>query len=351
MLPTHSFVDNSVLLKEGIKSLVAVPLFANELITGILYIDDFQPRDWTEREMEFITLLGIQAAYAIEKFRFIGEISGAKTYLKNVLDHSADIIMTTNTKTEIVEFNSGASKKLGYTREEIAGKKADVLWVNPLERQELLKILERDGYVANYETQLKTKQGALLMSALRCQPLAMEKGRYWARSASARTSPKKRDSKRPLKNEILSLQELNEKLEDKVFERTRDMEKANRELERSNMLKSRFISTISHELRTPLNSILGFSELLLDEVSGPLTERQKRHITNIYSSGTHLLQLINNVLDIAKIESGKIELHYESFLISHAIAEVEAVIRSLADKKKQTLAIKTDGVPFIVADK
>ena len=108
-IANYSSVDNSVLLREGIKSLVAVPLFANELITGILYIDDFRPRTWTEREIEFITLLGIQAAYAIEKFRLIGEISGAKTYLNNVLENSADIIMTTNTETEIVEFNSGAS--------------------------------------------------------------------------------------------------------------------------------------------------------------------------------------------------------------------------------------------------
>ena len=75
---------------------------------------------------------------------------------------------------------------------------------------------------------------------------------------------------------------------------------------------------------------------------GPLTERQKRHVNNIYNSGSHLLQLINNVLDIAKIESGKIELHYESFLVSDAVAEVEAVIRPLADKKRQILAIKAN---------
>src|SRR5208283_1137761 len=85
----HSFVDNSVMLREGIRSLVAVPLFADELITGILYIDDFRPRTWTEQEIEIITLLGIQAAYAIEKFRLIGEISGAKNYLHNVVENSA----------------------------------------------------------------------------------------------------------------------------------------------------------------------------------------------------------------------------------------------------------------------
>lgn len=347
----HSFVDNSVLLREGIKSLVAVPLFANERITGILYIDDFQPRTWTEREIEFITLLGIQAAYAIEKFRLIGEISGAKTYLNNVLEHSADIIMTTNTETEIVEFNSGASRKLGYTREEIAGKKAGVLWVNPLQREEILQMLERDGYVANYETQLKTKQGGTIDVSLTLSTLTDGEGKVLGTVGISKDITEKKRLEKSIEKRNLELQALNENLEEKVFERTKYIERANLELQRSNMLKTRFISTISHELRTPLNSILGFSELLLDEVSGPLTERQKRHITNIYNSGTHLLQLINNVLDIAKIESGKVELHYESFLLSHIVAEVEAVIRSLADKKRQALSMKTDDVPFIVADR
>lgn len=347
----HSFVDNVLLLREGIRSLVAVPLFANERITGILYIDDFKPRPWTEREIEFITLLGIQAAYAIEKFRLINEISRAKSYLKNVLDHSADIIMTTNLDAEIVEFNSGATRQLGYAKEEVEGLKAAALWARPEERLKVMKILELGGYVENYETQLRTKQGILIDVNLSLATLRDGEGNLLGTVGISKDITEKKRLEKALEERNAELQELNEKLEDKVFERTKDLEKANRELERSNMLKSRFISTISHELRTPLNSILGFSELLLDEVSSSLTERQKRHVSNIYSSGTHLLQLINNVLDIAKIESGKIELHYESFLVTHAVAEVEAVIRSLVEKKKQVLKVIAGGVPFIIADK
>ena len=143
----HSYIDNEVLLREGIKSLVAVPLFAKNRMTGILYIDDFQPRVWKKQEIEFITLFAVQAAYAIEKFRLIEEISGTRTYLKNVLDNSADIIMTTNTDGEIVEFNRSASRKLGYAREEMVGRKAEELWIIPAERRQLLKLLEQDGYV------------------------------------------------------------------------------------------------------------------------------------------------------------------------------------------------------------
>ena len=254
----HSFVDNSVMITEGIKSLVAVPLLARDLITGILYIDDFRPRNWTERDIDFITLLGIQAAFAIEKFRLIMELSGAKTYLNNVLENSADIIMTTDAKTEIVEFNSGASRKLGYTKEEMVGKKADLLWIDPLERREVLKILERDGYVSNYETQLRTKQGGAIDVTLSLSTLTDGEGKALGTVGISKDITERKKLETAIAERNLELQELNENLEDKVFSRTKDIERANRELERSNMLKSRFISTISHELRTPLNSILRF---------------------------------------------------------------------------------------------
>lgn len=82
----NPFIDNRTLIKEGIKSLIAAPLFAGELIIGILYLDDFKTREWTNREIEFITLLGIQAAYAIEKFSLIETVTEADTSLKLKVD-------------------------------------------------------------------------------------------------------------------------------------------------------------------------------------------------------------------------------------------------------------------------
>ncbi len=345
------FIVNDLLVREGVKSVIATPLYADDRVIGILYIDDFSNRPWQRREVKFLTLLGIQAAYAIEKFRLIGAISEAKAYLKNVLDDSADIIITTNTKNEIVEFNSSAARKLGYTKQEAAGMEVAELWLNPRERQEVMKILRQNGYVTNYETKLKTKQGGIIDVSLTLSLLKSGDGEVLGTVGISKDITEKKRLEKAVEERTLELLAMNEKLEDKVYERTRDIELANQKLERSNKLKSRFIATISHELRTPLNSILGFSELLLDEVSGPLTERQKRQVNNIYSSGTHLLQLINNVLDIAKIESGKVELHNESFLVKDAVIEVEGVIRSLADKKNQVVKIKSDGIPFIVADR
>lgn len=338
----YNDIDTTNLKKWGIKSLVAVPLFANENIIGILYLDDFHPRGWSKREIEFMTLLGIQAAYAIEKFRLIETISETQTYLKNVLDNSADIIITTDNEGRIVEFNKGASRILGYSKDEVIGKKAEELWLNPVERQQILKILEKEDHVANYETQLVAKDGRIIDVSLTLSYIKNGNGKIQGTVGISKDITEKKKLERAIEERNLELKELNERLEEKVIERTRDLERANRELERSNNLKNQFIATMSHELRTPLNSILGFSELLLDESFGVLTDKQRRYVNNIYNSGNHLLQLINNILDIAKIESGKMELHYETFPIRQVLSEVENILRPLLNKKAQNLTILID---------
>jgi CheY-like chemotaxis protein/two-component sensor histidine kinase len=95
---------------------------------------------------------------------------------------------------------------------------------------------------------------------------------------------------------------------------------------------------MSHELRTPLNAILGFSDLLPDERYGPLNERQRRYVAHIHTSGQHLLSLINDILDLSKIEAGHVELSFESVRVETAFAEVLESLRPLADKKSQTLS-------------
>ncbi|MBF0330285.1 MAG: response regulator [Nitrospirae bacterium] len=348
----YSFVDNEVLLNEGIKSLVCVPLIASENIIGILYIDDFKTRSWTQREIDFLTLLGIQAAYAIEKFSLIERISETQNYLKNVLDNSADMIITTDQAGVVVEFNKGASKLLGYLREEIIGTPVETLWEKPEDRRRIMKAIEASGSILNYETRLKTKEGKLIDVSLTLSFIKNAAGEIIGTVGISKDITEKKRLELAIHERSLELQDLNERLEEKVLERTRELERANRELERSNKLKSQFIATMSHELRTPLNSILGFSELLVDEVFGPLNEKQKRYVGNIYNSGSHLLQLINNVLDIAKIESGKMELSYEAFSVAQSISEVQTVIKSLADKKAQKITIKIGGdVSIIKADK
>ena len=113
----------------------------------------------------------------------------------------------------------------------------------------------------------------------------------------------------------------------------RELELRNREVERATQMKSKFLASMSHELRTPLNAIVGFSDLMADEAPGPLNAKQKRFIDHIKKGSAHLLQLINDILDLSKIEAGQLEIRCEAFGIAEALPEVLSTIRPLAMAK------------------
>ncbi|KAF0221708.1 MAG: multi-sensor signal transduction histidine [Geobacteraceae bacterium] len=122
-------------------------------------------------------------------------------------------------------------------------------------------------------------------------------------------------------------------LEKKVTERTREMEEANRKLMELDRLKSMFIASMSHELRTPLNSVIGFSSILLNEWVGPLNDEQKENMATVLRAGRYLLMLINDVIDVSKIEAGQIEVRGEEFDLHDLIAEaVTALEKEIRDK-------------------
>ncbi|MDR4509660.1 MAG: protoglobin domain-containing protein [Candidatus Brocadiaceae bacterium] len=120
-------------------------------------------------------------------------------------------------------------------------------------------------------------------------------------------------------------------------EKVRLTEIQNERVIAANMAKSEFLANMSHELRTPLNAIIGFSEVLRDKLCGELNDEQLDFVMDIYSSGKHLLQMINEILDLAKVESGKLELHCEEFAIGDTIDAVLVTLTSLISKKKLSL--------------
>ncbi len=104
-------------------------------------------------------------------------------------------------------------------------------------------------------------------------------------------------------------------------------------IQEATRLKNDFLAGMSHELRTPLNAVIGFSEMLLSENFGKINEKQRKFLTNISVSGEHLLRLVNDLLDLSKIESGNMEIHYENFNVHTAIKETVSVLNSLAVQK------------------
>jgi PAS domain S-box-containing protein len=141
---------------------------------------------------------------------------------------------------------------------------------------------------------------------------------------------------------------------DKLAASNQELELRNREVERATRLKSKFLASMSHELRTPLNAIVGFSDLLADETPGELNDKQKRFVNHIKQGSAHLLQLINDILDLSKIEAGQLELRCEDFQLKDALPEVLSTIRPLAmikniqvqQKLKTDLSVYADRVRF-----
>jgi signal transduction histidine kinase len=136
-----------------------------------------------------------------------------------------------------------------------------------------------------------------------------------------------------------------------VTDRKRDMEQQNRRMQEANRLKSEFLANMSHELRTPLNAIIGFGKLLHAGKVGHLTPTQKEYLGDIVNSSNHLLQLINDVLDLAKIESGRTEVHVERVELSRLAGEVRDILRGLAAEKRIRLTVDVSAdLPAVVVD-
>jgi len=127
-----------------------------------------------------------------------------------------------------------------------------------------------------------------------------------------------------------ALREMHERFTAELTAANRELEVRNREIEAANRLKTEFVASMSHELRTPLHTIIGFTELLDEEIEGPLNEKQKRFVSHIHRDSLHLLELINDVLDLSRIEAGRIDLRPEVFALTGAIEEVMATIRPQA---------------------
>ena len=166
------------------------------------------------------------------------------------------------------------------------------------------------------------------------------------------------DQEEQRQNAEQEIRRLNQALEERVLERTSQLGEANsllakqnEELARASRMKSEFLARMSHEFRTPLNSIIGFTDLLSEEGEGPLGESYADYVRHVHEGAHHLLALVNDILDLSRIEAGRIDLRHEEFAAAQAISEVLAVIAPLAEARKTDLRSEVAAALVVYGDR
>lgn len=276
------------------------------------------------------------------------EQARAMDRFRELLEAAPDGIIEVDADGKIVVLNAATEQLFGYSRQELLGQSVDVL----------LPVSLRDRHASHRARYSRNPVTRPMGSGIQLYGLRKDGSEFPVeislspvKSAEGfRVSAIIRDVSERKKAEQL-IQEMHDRFTRDLSSANRELELRNKEIERANRTKSDFLASMSHELRTPLHTIVGFSELLSEELEGPLNQRQKRFIQHIHKDSLHLLELINGILDLSKIEAGKLELHLEIFDAIEAVNEVVTSIAPLAGARSISLEIEGCTHLMIKADR
>jgi PAS domain S-box-containing protein len=343
---THAILTNpgfapwqSEALRRGYASSLALPLKAGNQVLGVLNICSIKPDSFDAEETKLLTDLADDLTYGISALRISAQQNQADAALeeserkyRELVEHANSIILHWTHDGRVTFLNEFGQRFFGYSAEEILG--CHVIGT-------LVPITDSVGH-----------DMAQLIEQICADPAAFEKNvnenvrRNGARAWIAWTNRIVRDAQGQI-SEILSIgtditelkhaeeaiRELNTNLEQRVAERTAELAVAKDRAEDADRLKSAFLANMSHELRTPLNSIIGFTGIILQGLAGPLNGEQQKQLEMVRTSARHLLALINDVLDISKIEAGQMEVNNQLFDLRASIVKVADIVKPLAEKK------------------
>jgi PAS domain S-box-containing protein len=269
-------------------------------------------------------------------------------HFRELLEAAPDAIMQVDAEGKIILLNRVTEVMFGYTRAELLGRPVEVLIPPDLHAA-------HTGHRAQYRKHPTTRA---MGSGLSLQAIRKDGSRFPVEISLSPSDSEEGFRITAIIRDITERTLAEDRLRDVQARYTRtltatnrELELRNREIERANRLKSEFLASMSHELRTPLHTIIGFSELLAEELEGPLNEKQKRFINHIHQDSLHLLQLINDILDLSKIEAGRLELRLETFDFSGVVMESLASIRALAEAKALVVETALDVPTALEADR
>jgi len=308
-----------------------------ELATKVVYAG---AQDYLIKGQVGSELLVRSIRYAIERHRLQGQLRAREQHFRALIEHSADGIATIDAQGCILYESPAALHMLGYAPDERTGQSALAL-LHPDDlavSTAMFRQIQRQPHEPiSSELRYQRKDGAWcwleatatnLLDASGVQAIVVN-----YRDVTAR------------KQAEAALRQMNETLELRIAERTADLRQANAELARAARLKDEFLANMSHELRTPLNAILGRAELLREAIYGPLIPKQVEALQTMEASGRHLLALINEILDLAKIEAGKLQLQFDLVAVESVCQlSLQMVAESALGKR---IAIRTTRDPQV----
>jgi PAS domain S-box-containing protein len=267
-----------------------------------------------------------EGTLVMSAIRDISERRRADQKFRGLLESAPDAMVIASRSGEIVLVNAQTERLFGYPREELLGRKVETLiperfhTVHAPHRTAFFQQPRARAMGADLQLHGRRRDGSEFPVEISLSPIETEEGTLV--SSAIRDITDRRRIERALQEK-------------------------NAELERANHAKDRFLASMSHELRTPLNGIIGFTEFLVDGKPGPLNDKQREYLGDVLQSGRHLLHLINDMLDLVKVQAGKVELSPEPFSLSAAIGEVCVGVLPIA--KAKSIEVDVDVAPGLDA--
>lgn len=269
----------------------------------------------------------------IQRKKAEGTIRQSEEELRAVFEGATDGISVVDLDGNTLEINEKALQLYGFgSREEVMGTNAfELIAERDRERAALAmgKTLET-GSEENVEYTLLRQDGSEFPGEMGVSVLRDASGEATGFVAITRDISERKKAEEEIRGLYEQVKALNVDLEGRIEERTRELEVAVRGAKAANQSKSEFLASMSHELRTPLNAVIGFSQVLGEQYFGKLNEKQAEYVTDIHESGQHLLSLINDILDLSKIEAGKMELDLSNIKIMDLIEGSLVMIKEKA---------------------
>ncbi len=261
------------------------------------------------------------------------ELDRERVIVKSVFESVPGLLFLYDENLQLMRWNSKLSEISGYSEAELSKKRIYDWFCGKEERlkalDEALKRIESDGQV-EFEIEIATKDGREIPFFISAVGLELD-GRKYITGVGLDITGQRKDRAK--------LAQANAGLERRVVERTAELKVAKEKAEAADRLKSAFLATMSHELRTPMNSILGFTGIMLQGLAGPVNDEQRKQLEMVRRSGKHLLDLINGVLDISKIEAGQMELRKSPFDLKALVEEAAASVAPAAERKGLALKV------------